>query len=75
MMKRIGLIIALFALVAFPVLPWAQQGATAPAASTPAESGAEHGHHQGHGPQHGQEMSKDHDGAVMARDTRGGTMA
>mgnify|MGYP000601512543 CR=1 FL=1 len=62
MMKRIGLMIALFALVAFPVPAWAQQGATAPAAPAAAETGADHGQHHGHGHQHDHDMHKGHDG-------------
>lgn len=62
MKNRIGLTIALLALVAFPVLTWAQQGTTTePGASVPAETGAEHGHHQGHGHQHGHDMHKGND--------------
>ncbi len=57
MLKRIGLMFALLAFLAFPLVTWAQQSSEKPAASASSESKTEAGDQQGHGHQHGHEKA------------------
>ncbi len=59
MLKRIGLLFALLASLAFPFVTWAQQGSEKPAASASSESKAELGHQHGHGHQHHDEKAEE----------------
>jgi hypothetical protein len=52
MLRKMGLMLALMAFLAFPLVSWAQQGESKPAAPAPAESKTDptgHGHRHGHG--------------------------
>jgi hypothetical protein len=81
MLRRVGIVVALMAFFAFPLVSWAQQSPAKKSAPAPADSKAEsaaqqheHGHHEGHGVDHvkGGEHAKGHgvdDGhhAMMAK--------